>query len=210
MKRGALRLRKCPWSTPNTTGVALSSSLVTDGLMCELLVSSDRIFPLCLTRVLGAHVNSNCLLFPQIHLTFSLPYVFFVLFPLAGMLFPYPLNIQILSTCRPPVLWTPLLGSFFWSPPLSLMVMAVFIPCVWCLSHLFTGIRTDWHIFSSVTGLQTSGGNGPGFTHLPVLHAQRHVPTRLPIKIAIAAMIHTVCARLHLPFEPPNSPSDRY
>ena len=72
------------------------------------------------------------------------------------------------------------------------------------------GIGTDRYIFSSVTRLQTSGGKGSGFTHLPVLQAQRRVFARLPVRTAIAAMIRTVSARLHLLFEPANDLSDWY
>lgn len=72
MIRVALRLSKYLWSIPNTAGW-LSSNLITDGLLCELHVRSDRAFPLCLTRVLGVYSNSNHLLFGQIAIAFSLP-----------------------------------------------------------------------------------------------------------------------------------------
>lgn len=102
------------------------------------------------------------------------------------------------------------LRNLSWALPLSQAVMVAFTLCVWCLSRLSMGIRTDRYIFSSVTRLQTSGGKGPGFTHLPVLQAQKRVLARLPLRTATVAVIHTVCARLHLLFEPANDLSDRY
>ena len=130
----------------------------------------------------------------------------------------YPLWKEY-SSCTleyPPAahLWTPdfvgiSLRNLSWAPPLSQAVMVAFTPCVGCLSRLSMGIRTDRCIFSSVTRLQTSGGKGPGFTHLPVLQAQRRVLARLPLRTAAAAVIHTLCARLPLLSEPANGLSDR-
>ena len=202
MKRGALRLRKCPWSTPNTAAML---SLATSWLAWELLVGRDHIFPSCLIRVLGECCDSNRLSFPRVHLVFPSRYVFLHTVPSGRNAFPVPLNIHILPICRPLILWTPLLGIF---PGPHLFPRQWWLPLY--LSRLFMRIRTDRYIFSSVTRLQTSGGKGPGFTHLPVLQAQRHVFARLPVRTAISAMIRTVCARLHLLFEPANDLSDRY
>ena len=183
MKRGALRLRKCPCSDPNTAAML---SLATSWLTCELLVDRDHIFPSCLIRVLGECCDS-----PPVHLVFSSPMCFFILSPLEGVLFLYP---WISTSCPPVDPW--FCGhlsqeSFLGPASLPGSDGCLYTLCG-CLSHLSMGIRTDRCIFSSVTRLQTSGGKGPGFTHLPVLQAQRRVLARLPLRTAAAAVIQYV------------------
>ena len=135
MKRGALRLRKCPWSTPNTAAML---SLATSWLAWELLVGRDHIFPSCLIRVLGECCDSNRLSFPRVHLVFPSRYVFLHTVPSGRNAFPVPLNIHILPICRPLILWTPLLGIFpgphlfprQWWFPLYLVYSACHV-CSW-------------------------------------------------------------------------------
>lgn len=107
MKRGALRLRKCPRSTPNTAAML---SLATSWLARELLVGRDHIFPSCLIRVLGACCDSNRLSFPQVHLVF-LPLCASPYCPLWQECSSCTLA-RILPICRPLILWAPLLGIF--------------------------------------------------------------------------------------------------